>query len=405
MGGLFSSDSEEQIKLEDQKIKIPAEIKITPKMKKAVKKMKLRKKELLFLWKCYCKIAITHLKKEKKTTDSAYLTKILLAKQLKQPFDIFFQNLFDRWDLDRDDKVEFDEFLIGLYKFLLTNPTKYIEYVFETFDADGDGYLMGDELARILEELHGREEFHQLTARTSMRLYDRKRDGKIDLAEFEETIKNYPVIMWRVTLCKERFMRKIGGRKFWLKLYYRLHPKLKNKHKEVWRQGIDDDWAKAKRCCKVTGTVTVRLFQCMVWPICPCLKRSGHMIEKSPTASMYEMDLNDDGAELKSPHSGAEENAWQKQRTHAQMDIVQTLNSATPDKDARKTRIEQSKLNANIFADTQQVQKRLDMEVLGDHDSSDSEIKEYVKRAGRSARADGGKEKRRRRRKNKQGKN
>ena len=74
----------------------------------------------------------------------------------------------------------------------------------------------------------------------------------------------------------------------------------------------------------------------------------------------------------------------QDNTTDVSLKIGQMI-SASPSKD-RLTRIEQSKMTANIFSDTQQVEKRLDLEVLGDHDSSDSEIKDYVEKQTRSKR-------------------
>eukprot|EP01083_Nonionella_stella_P006940 20077_1 len=375
MGSLLCcqpSESEEQQKLEDQKIKIPPEIIINSKMKKAIKKMKLRKKELIYLWNCFLKIGITQEihKYSKRTTQTTFLTKMILAKHLHQPLDIFYSNLFDRWDLDRNDQVSFDEFLIGLYKLLLSTPSKYVQYVFQTFDADGDGYLMGPELNNILEELHGKFQFHQMTATTAMLLYDRKKDGKIDLDEFEESIQNHPVLMWRVSLCKQRFIAHIASKKFWHKLYCRLHPELVSKHKSIWMDSIRQELHQCLSCCAVTPTVCLRLIQCILWPMCPCCRPNRQT--QSPSRHKY-----------------ISSNLQNDEPQDISLKISEMWSNTTSASKSKKenTRLQKSKLQANIFSDTHEVEKRLDLEVLGDHESSDSEIKQYVEKQTRSHRA------------------
>ena len=378
MGSILAccaSDSEEQRKLDDRKIKIPSEIIITSKIKKAVKKMKLRKKELIYLWNCFSKMGITDKLRAKKTTHNTFITKLILARHLKQPFDTFYSNLYDRWDLDRNGNVTFDEFLIGCYKFLLSKPSKYIEYVFQTFDSDGDGYLYGAELRRVLEELHGINEFQQMTAKTAMILYDRKRDGKIDLSEFEEAIKNYPVIMWRVTLCKNRFLHEIADNKLWYKLYCRLHPELVNQHQFIWRRHLRENYNQCKSYCRMTKNVCIKLFQCIMLPICPCLKKTSHIDPR-----YMEGHGVDGGDELIYHHRSL------SNPTDVSLQIADIIsNTGSPSKRGR-TRIEKSKIDANIFSDTQQVQKRLDLEVLGDHDSSDSDMRQYLEKETRGQR-------------------
>ena len=377
------SDSEEQQKLEDQKLKIPPEITITPKMKKAIKKMKLRKKELILLWKCFKKFGITEIRKIKKTTKNTFMTKSILSNYLKQPIDVFYNNLFDRWDLDRNDKVTFDEFLIGLYKFLLSSPSKCVEYIFETFDVDGDGYLMGPELGILLEELHGQHAFHALSAKTAMSLYDTKRDGRIDLDEWEESVANYPVLMWRVNLCKQRFIQRIVNEQFWYRLYIRLHPEMINDHHKIWLQNIKQNINQYINCCKITTNICIKLFQCMIWPICPCLKPRKQLanddyLPKSPK-SRYMVGQRE--ANIDDPYSRS------SKPEEVSLKIAEIVsNSASPSKSKRKSRLELTKINANVFSDTQEVEKRLDLEVIGDHDSSDSEIKQYVEKETRAQR-------------------
>lgn len=389
------SDSEEQLKLEDQKIKIPPEIIITPKIKKAIKKMKLRKKELISLWNCFKKMSITDPDTEKnKTTSNTYITKIILAQKLDQPYELFYSNLFDRWDLNRNERITFEEFVIGLYKFLLSKPSKYVEYIFQTFDVDGDGYLMGRELGNLLEELHGIQTLHALSAQSALYLYDRKKDGRIDLDEFEESVIKYPVIMWKVTLCQQRFINKIINEKFWYQLFIRLYPSMKNNHHQIWIQNLKSKIQKYVNCCSITSNVCIKLFQCILYPICPCFKKSGHIQPKnipSSPKSRYAVGQRDNDQYI---YPGSDNNNHQYfyQRNDSKIEDVSLKigeiisNSTSPSKHHRKSRIQKSKINANIFSDTQEVEKRLDLEVIGDHDSSDSEIKQYIEKETRAQR-------------------
>merc|ERR1712154_235064 len=99
---------------------------------------------------------------------------------------------------------------------------------------------------------------------------------------FEEAIKNYPVIMWRVTLCKNRFIQNIADKKFWYKLYCRLHPDLISRHQSIWRQHLRQNYNQCMSYCNMTKNMCIRLFQCIMWPLCPCLKKRSHIDAKSP---------------------------------------------------------------------------------------------------------------------------
>ena len=139
--------------------------------------------------------------------------------------------------------------------------------------------------------------------------------------------------------------------------------------------------------------MTIKCCQCIIYPICPCLRPKSNenkIQNKSPTKSKssnkYAINI-DNQQPIDQDEKYENELESEEQEESVSLRIGHFISkSSSPSKHKRKSRIEKSKLNADIFSDTQDVEKRLDIEILGDHDSSDSEIKTYVEKQTRGNR-------------------
>merc|ERR1711964_461966 len=154
------------------------------------------------------------------------------------PPDLFVDNMVEVFDRDGDGGLTFGEFLAGVGRFLTSPPREFRELVFRIFDVDNDGYIKAVELEHFMQIVHGPKSIYPLSFQTALRLYDRKQDNMIDFIEFEESVMNYPILMYNAQMIRDRMTNYIGGTTFWFKIFKRIHPEYANVSKFDWKRDL-----------------------------------------------------------------------------------------------------------------------------------------------------------------------
>jgi len=263
MGGGNSTEAED---LQEKQFKLPPDLRLDKSCKKAVRKMKLKKRELAKLWEVYKQINDVFDKDEDELDDDT-IDLDELCEFLNKEEDTFMENFFELMDSDEDGVWEFGEFLRACNKFLCGTQEMLIELCFRIFDNDKDGYLDGEELQEFVEMCHGPTTIYPLEYEAVLRLYDSKRDGMIDFLEFEEAAKNYPLILWKIQDLKAVFEKKICGHDFWVPLFTRVHPDHLDDFYDKWKAGLSENFAIAKSVGINSYKGVKRISACF----CPCL--------------------------------------------------------------------------------------------------------------------------------------
>ena len=133
------------------------------------------------------------------------------------------------------------------------------------------------------------------------------------------------MVAWKIHKCRDNMESYIVGRYFWKRLFERLHPDLKDNHTDLWKQEMKQKFYNMIDCWHTTVAGCIDVFTKMS----SCCYRHGKV------------------------------NAYDSETSKGV-----TLERA-----------------ADTFATSKSVQKRLDMEVFGDHESSNSnEMKNIIER-------------------------
>ncbi|KAI8049896.1 hypothetical protein BDF22DRAFT_622802, partial [Syncephalis plumigaleata] len=78
----------------------------------------------------------------------------------------FLERLFDAFDQDHDDRVDFQEYINGLSEFSKGTAEEKLALSFKLYDLDHDGFITHEELSRVMTELVG--ELHNLDQNLQM---------------------------------------------------------------------------------------------------------------------------------------------------------------------------------------------------------------------------------------------
>lgn len=345
--------------IDPETIGLPLDFILTKRIKEGIKRSKFTKKEVVKLWKIFKYIGHKIDNRGKETTENMCINQAQLAVHCNRDIDTFFANMFELWDIDGKDELKFGEFLIGLHNLLLRRRPDLYEYVFQVYNTTEDGYIQGYDLMAMLEEIHGANSLHPMSATTAMKLYDRKKDGKLDFLEFEESVRNFPMLMWRPYLWHDAIKKHILGCQFWDSIFRRLHPKLIHNHQELFKKELEKNWQtktqSATNCYQSSQRCCNRFFSC-------CF---------SSTVTHENQNKNQD---IENQNIENQANSTiDQESTDLQPKSNQTIKS-------RKS----TKKSKAMFNRVQDVEKRLDLEILGEYDSSDSEIREYVEKQART---------------------
>jgi Ca2+-binding EF-hand superfamily protein len=128
---------------------------------------------------------------------------------IKDPF--ITSLIFNAFDTNRDENINFEEFLIGMSIMTRGNPDEKLEFAFRLYDLDADGYVTRNDMITIVTALYKMlgdlvnlqgEEFD-----TPVKLVDKifsemdaDRDGKLSIEEYKVGAQNDPAIVQGLSL-------------------------------------------------------------------------------------------------------------------------------------------------------------------------------------------------------------
>ncbi|CAH8872871.1 unnamed protein product [Trichobilharzia szidati] len=113
---------------------------------------------------------------------------------LKKEFGEFFISRFLKvFDSNRDGKITFEEFRIGLHKIPHTQKTySYWHHILHKVDKDKNGYITTNEIYDMLAESGNGEKFTSKELQAFIREYDQDGDGKLNYHEFLDYLLDQP---------------------------------------------------------------------------------------------------------------------------------------------------------------------------------------------------------------------
>ncbi|CAG9769091.1 unnamed protein product [Ceutorhynchus assimilis] len=140
-------------------------------------------------------------------TASEGIDRTVFREVLHNTFDIVTENmLMDRifcvWDKPNCGLITLDSWFSGMSLFLKGNTTKQIEYCFAVYDLNGDGHITKDEMFQLLRNClikfpqeEDPEESVKDLVDIVIRKMDKDKDGKVSLADYQETVIGEPLLL------------------------------------------------------------------------------------------------------------------------------------------------------------------------------------------------------------------
>ncbi|XP_011477216.1 calsenilin isoform X6 [Oryzias latipes] len=113
--------------------------------------------------------------------------------------------LFNAFDLDRNGSIRFEDFVIGLSVLLRGSVTEKLNWAFNLYDINKDGYITKEEMLAIMKSIYDmmgrytypcvRDEAPSEHVDKFFQKMDRNRDGVVTIEEFIETCQKDENIM------------------------------------------------------------------------------------------------------------------------------------------------------------------------------------------------------------------
>ena len=108
----------------------------------------------------------------------------------------FLHHLFDVIDVNRDQSLNFSEFLRAISTFCCYHEVQMVQFAFDTFDTDGSGEIGVKELSEFIGKLESRTGDIPKTVKRVLSMFDTNDDHSIGLDEFAEMNLKYPHLLW-----------------------------------------------------------------------------------------------------------------------------------------------------------------------------------------------------------------
>jgi len=117
------------------------------------------------------------------------------------------QRIISVFDTNKDDEIQFSEFLSGLSIFTSKgNREAKLRFAFNVYDINGDGFISNGELFQVLKMMVGSNlndvQLQQIVDKTMLEA-DKDKDGRVSFEEFGKMISNVDDIESKLTISFE----------------------------------------------------------------------------------------------------------------------------------------------------------------------------------------------------------
>lgn len=126
----------------------------------------------------------------------------------------FTMEVFFEMDRDLNGSMDFQEFVMSVWRYATKRDVEIVEFAFDIFDTDNSGVLTEDELKDCIGEIYGKKGLNESTAKM-LKKFDKSKDGKVSKVEFLNGCKQVPQLLYPAFSIQNAVRRNILGEGFW----------------------------------------------------------------------------------------------------------------------------------------------------------------------------------------------
>jgi Ca2+-binding EF-hand superfamily protein len=154
--------------------------------------------------------------------DSGSIDRRELFTVLEEEETLVTDAFFKLMDSDGSGRIEFDEFVKVCSTYCIYSRRDILKFCFDCFDTDSSGFIDEDEYKKMCKTVHNGSPTFPGNFVNALEMFDQNGDGVIDLNEFIELDKRFPMLMFPAFRLQEKMQRITLGEKQWTKINERI---------------------------------------------------------------------------------------------------------------------------------------------------------------------------------------
>ncbi len=152
---------------------------------------------------------------------------------------MFIERCFEYFDCthEGDKKVDFLEFVVGVFNICTFNIDTLTRFAFDIFDSNNDGELALPAIERIIKEFFGDNLLEGSTGREALKNinhFTEERGGALSFESFTIYTTNHSMILLPVFRVQRKIQAKVMGLQYWYNIEKKRPDVLASKHKSVF---------------------------------------------------------------------------------------------------------------------------------------------------------------------------
>lgn len=148
-------------------------------------------------------------------------------KKFDLDWTLFGKNIFAAMDVSGDNRVEFVEFLVGLWNYCTLDKMTLLKFSFDMFDLDGSGSIDLEEFKSLISMIHGGKNVDS-KALELIKVFDKDKSGNVTFTEFEKNAEKTPNLMFHAFSLQRQMRDRCMGQSYWNKATLRRKEKVPN---------------------------------------------------------------------------------------------------------------------------------------------------------------------------------
>jgi len=141
-----------------------------------------------------------------------------LCYHIKHEENNFTKRIFNSFDSDKSNYINFKEFVLSLWNFCTLTEDTMVPFVFAMYDSNGSGVLDKSELECIVKDVYGKRYFQNIHAMKMASKLKSDRSGDVGIDNFAGLCKKYTALLYPAFTLRLALRSKILGEDFWIKL-------------------------------------------------------------------------------------------------------------------------------------------------------------------------------------------